>query len=265
MLDAHCHLDAAAFDDDRDAVLARARQAGVLGFIVAGVSPETWPRQSALARAHDDVHVTYGIHPWTAADSEDAAADDLVAALDAALDAADLERPVAIGEIGIDRSPRVAKDTLGRQERLMRAQLALARQRDLPVVLHIVRAHGRALEILAADGLPRAGGQVHAYSGSAELVGRYLALGLSLSFSAAATRPDGAASRAAAAVPDHRLLVETDAPDQPSAAHHPGRNEPAFLEEIVASIASARGVSTATLAAQTERNARALFGLGAAP
>ncbi|MEZ4265877.1 MAG: TatD family hydrolase [Myxococcota bacterium] len=261
MIDAHCHLDAAEFDADRDAALERARAVGVRAFVLAGVDPEGWLRQSALARAHRDVYAGYGIHPWTAAAAPDGATDDLMAALGDALDSPHLERPVALGEMGLDRSPRVPKDSATRQETLFRAQLALARERELPVILHIVRAHGRALEILAADGLPRAAGQVHAYSGSAELVPRYVALGLSLSFGAAVTRP--ACARAARAVPPERLLVETDAPDQPPPARAKTRNEPAFIDEIVAALAAARGAAPADLAALTERNARALFALGA--
>lgn len=261
MFDAHCHLDAAAFDADRGAALERARAAGVRGMVVAGVDPAGWRRQSRLARAHGDVHVAYGLHPWTAAATDDGLVDDLLAALADALISPDLERPVALGELGLDRSSRAARDSAPRQELIFRAQLAIARERDLPVVLHIVRAHGRAIDLLAADGLPRARGHVHAYSGSPELVARYVALGLSISFSAAVAR--AASARAARLVPAERLLVETDAPDQPSPARAGTRNEPAFLDEIVCALAAARDAAPADIAALTERNARALFGLSA--
>jgi TatD DNase family protein len=264
MLDAHCHLDAAAFDADREAALERARVAGVRAVVVAGVDPAGWRRQSALARAHADVHVTYGVHPWTAAAADDDAVDGLLAALADALSSPQLQPPVALGEMGLDRSSHAPKDSAPRQEAVFRAQLAIARERDLPVVLHIVRAHGRALEILAADGLPRAAGHVHAYSGSADLVARYVALGLSLSFSAAVARPDSVCARAARLVPAERLLVETDAPDQPSPARAGTRNEPAYLAEVVRALALARDAAPDAIAALTERNARALFGLGAA-
>lgn len=264
MLDAHCHLDSAAFDGDRDAALARARAAGVRGLVLAGVDPAGWRRQSTLARENADVYVTYGVHPWTAAAAEDDAVDALLGDLDDALSSPDLQPPVALGEIGLDRSSHTAKDSTARQETVFRAQLAMARARDMPVVLHIVRAHGRALDILAADGLPGAGGHVHAYSGSPELVARYVALGLYLSFSAAVARDDSACARAARLVPAERLLAETDAPDQPPPARAGTRNEPAFLDATVCALAAARGATPAAIAALTERNARVLFGLGAA-
>ena len=109
-------------------------------------------------------------------------------------------RPVAIGEIGLDRSRHVPPDSFERQESYFRAQLALARDLNLPVVLHVVRAHGAALDILRSDGLPRACGVMHSYSGSGEMVPAFAALGLMFSFSGAATFPAAKKLRRAATV-----------------------------------------------------------------
>ncbi|MCB9730035.1 MAG: TatD family hydrolase [Deltaproteobacteria bacterium] len=262
MLDAHCHIDAPAFDADRAEALERARRAGVRGFVLGGVDPPGWSRQAALALAHADVHVSYGLHPWTVtAAHDDARLDALLADLDAALDAPEPVRPVALGEIGLDRATAAGKRSTARQERAFRVQLAMARDRDLPVVLHIVRAYGRALELLSADGLPRAGGQVHAWSGSPELVPRFAGLGLRISFAATVLRPGSAPARSVAAVPPDHLLVETDAPDQPAPDRAGTRNEPAFLGATVACVAELRGQTSDAIAALTERNARQLFGL----
>lgn len=257
LIDSHTHLDFETFERDRDAVLDRARAAGVVGQIIAGVRPEHWPRQRALAARHPDIKWTAGLHPQVAAELAPAARD---AALDALPSALDGEHPAcAIGEIGLDRqfAPR---DTLPAQRAAFRAQLALARERDVPVVLHIVATHGEARDILARDGLPRAGGVVHSYSGSADMSARYVELGLHIGFVATVLRPAAdKAHRAARAVPLERLLIETDAPTQ-SPPGHPRRNEPALLPLIARRIAELRGADVDTIADATRRNAETLFG-----
>jgi TatD DNase family protein len=129
------------------------------------------------------------------------------------------------------------------------------------VILHIVKAHGRALEILRADGVPTAGGMLHSYSGSADLVPDYVALGLHLSFSGSLSclRPSRAA-RMARAVPDDRLLVETDCPDQPPLERQPcERMLPEWLPDVIATLAHMRDQSPDEVAALTMKNTRQLF------
>jgi TatD DNase family protein len=201
------------------------------------------------------------VHPWVVARAGDEEMERMVRALEEMLAGARV-RPVALGEMGLDRSPRLPADGLGRQERALRAQLAMARALDLPVVLHVLRAHEAALAVLRSDGLPARGGVVHSFSGSAELARAYLKLGLHLSFAGPITYENARKTREAArAVPAERLLVETDAPDQTPRARKPGRNEPAFLAEIVEALAHARGEDPAALARSTADNARRLFGL----
>jgi TatD DNase family protein len=141
-----------------------------------------------------------------------------------------------------------------------RAQLALAKDRDLPVVLHIVGAHAQALDILRKDGLPSRGGLVHSYSGPADAVSEYIELGLHLSFSGSITWPGARkAPLAVRATPPSRLLIETDSPDQTPEPHRPGRNEPAYLLQILDRVASLRGVPREELATLTTKNAHHLF------
>lgn len=255
-------------------MLERARSLGICGFVSAGVDPGGWRTQAEVAQRHADVFVTFGFHPrWVAASSEpateDAVADDLsilrAACTEHPIDAQPQHknlRPVALGEIGLDRSRHVLPDSFERQESYFRAQLALARDLNLPVVLHVVRAHGAALDIMRRDGLPRAGGVMHSYSGPAEMVPDFAALGLMFSFSGAATFPAAKKlRRAAVVVPAHLLLIETDAPDLTPAPKHPQRNEPAFLVEVCAEIATLRNARPEAIAALTEQNAKRLFGL----
>ncbi len=250
-VDAHCHLDFPAFDGDRDAVRARAREAGVAGLVVAGVRPADWPAQRALAGPA--VKWTAGLHPMCVAEGEDWEA--AVAALPDAFAGADAA--VGVGETGLDGR---FGDRLEAQTAAFRAHLAFARARDLPVVLHVVRAHGAALDVLRGDGVPRAGGMMHAFSGSAEVAEVCVDLGLHVSFAGPIVNANARKLRAAAArVPLDRLLVETDAPDQPL-PDGPARNEPACVRRVAAAVAAARGEDEETVLRAAARNAAALFG-----
>ncbi len=261
MIDAHCHLDDPRFADI-DAVLERAREAGIHGFISAGVDPRSWQTSALLAHSRNDVWVSYGIHPWLAACADHTAQSALLEALSHALSATGEGSAVAIGECGLDASRRVPEDSLPTQRELFRAQLALARERELPLVLHVVRAHDEALRIIAQDGAPRAGGMIHSFTGSLELAQCYLALGLHISFGGHIVDPNARkARRAAAAIPAHSLLVETDSPDQTPLPRRPERNEPAFLADVIETIATLRGDDAIALGATTEMNARTLFAL----
>jgi len=237
VIDAHVHLD---FFDDPEAVVARARAAGVTDFVVPGVSPSQW---AAAARfAHHGV----GLHPEFLGD-----VDVQLAAFAAAEDAA------FVGECGLDRriEDRVS---LEEQRRALRPQLARAKERDLPVVLHCVHRHGALLELLREHGPLR--GMLHGFTGPAELVREYVELGLHLGVGAAVMRPHAKKARDAVVhIPPERLLLETDAPDQPP----PGEptNEPAFLPRIAGAVAVLRGEDPETLGARAAGATRALFGL----
>ncbi len=255
MFDAHCHLDFDAFDTDRADLLQRARDVGVQGFIVAGVDPDGWARQQALATTEPDVYATFGLHPWVVSqwtrEQVQNGLDQLAKSVE-----------FAVGETGLDQSRHCPPSSMGIQEEAFRAQLALARERDLAVVLHILGAHGKAIDILESDGVGHAGGMVHSYSGSAELVPRYEALGLYISFAAGITRPNARRTlEAARAVSADRLLVETDCPDQIPHGRDGKRNLPEWLPDMVEALADARGEIPDTLGRQCAENTRTLFGL----
>ena len=256
MFDTHCHLHDVRFADPAAAIL-RARDAGVTRMLLAGVDPAGWLDEDRLAAAHPELLISIGVHPQIIADISEPEGEAMVRALGDRLSSGPL--PVAIGEIGLDGLHH-RKASLDRQARLFRAQLAIARDLDLPVAFHILRAHGRALEILRSDGIPKRGGMVHSYSGGPELVRDYLALGLHLSFAGPVTSPAAPRIRASALrVPRERLLVETDAPDQTPLPHQPSPNEPSFLVAIVAALATLRGEAQGDLAAYTDDNARRLL------
>jgi TatD DNase family protein len=264
LVDSHCHLDFDAFDDDRRAVLRRAADIGIDALVVPGVSPKQWRALPSFLDRHGGGPVALaaavGIHPMIVPELTDS---ELDAALGALPEAAREAGAVAIGECGLDGlvAKRPGGD-LERQRRAFRGQLDVARRLGLPVMLHVFRAQADALRVLAETGPLSAGGVVHSYSGSAELVPRWLAQGLHLSFAGSVTRPGAKRPRAAAAaVPPDRLLCETDGPDQTPHAAPTRRNEPAYLSRIIDALAEARGTSPARVGELTARNARTLFGL----
>jgi TatD DNase family protein len=260
VFDSHCHLHDARLIAQADAAIERAKAAGVAGFMLAGVSPSGWRTELELRERHPECAVSYGVHPQLCAELDEPALLAMLDELGPAVRGAGWPRPAALGEVGLDTSTPALERTLPFQERLFRAQLALAREARLPVILHVLQAHGRALELLKQDELSEAGGVVHSYSGSAELVPRYEALGLHVSFSGIVCQPRAKKARAAAArVSPERLLVETDAPDQTPLPHRPASNEPAFLPSVIEELARLRGQSAASVAELTERNARRLF------
>lgn len=254
--DSHCHLDDPRFDGDRDAVIARARAAGVLRIVVPGVHPRDWEALRELRARYEGVRVAVGVHPHSLAKLSDA---ELVKSLDDLAEAAKRLGAVAIGEVGFDGIVEKEQGVpYSVQTRVFDAHVEVANTLDLPLILHIYRAHEVALKALAKHAPLR--GVVHSYSGSAELVPKYVALGLHVSFAGAVTRPGAERPRkAAAAVPLERLLVETDAPDQAPHGAESLRCEPAHLALNVRALADARGTTFEEIATVTTRNARELY------
>ncbi|MEO6954689.1 MAG: TatD family hydrolase [Polyangia bacterium] len=251
MFDSHCHLHDDAVRGDVDEIVARARAMGITGYLLAGVHPDGWKHELEIANAHSEVRIAYGVHPQIMSDDARGMVDALGVALDGGM-----PRPAAVGEIGLDGSDAYV-DTLPLQEELFVRQLRLAQQHDLPVLLHVLKAHPRALELLAAHPVR---GVLHSCSASVDLVQRYLALGFFISFAGTVTNPRARRIRASAAsVPLEQLLVETDAPFQTPIALRPARNEPAFLVEIVRALAQIRGTTEAAIADATTYNAHRLL------
>lgn len=260
IVDTHCHLDFLRDGGGPSAAVERARAAGVRAIVVPGVAPAEWEDLAAL-RGLPGVHVAPGIHPeWLTRLSRaevDAGLADLAAA-------AKRLGAVAIGECGFDGPSEKAGVSFEEQTRVVDAHLEVARALGLPVILHVFRVHGAALKALARHGPLPAGGVVHSYSGSAELVPAYVRLHLHLSFAGAITRPNAARPVAALrAVPRERLLVETDSPDQLPSGVDAAFTEPAHAAVNLRAMAAHLGVAEPDLAASTTANARALFRLPA--
>ena len=251
LFDTHAHLHFPGFDEDRDAVLARARAAGVRRMVTIGTDGETSRAALALADRHPDVWATAGVHPHDAAESDEAAQAEVerIAAE---------RRVVAIGEIGLDFFRNLSPPET--QERVLRRFVALARRLRKPVVVHCRDAHAETLTILGEERAADVGGIMHCFSGDVEIARRCLDLGLLISLAGPVTYPNARAlPEVARFVPVDRLVLETDCPFLPPQGYRGKRNEPAYLVLTAARVAELRGEPLDDLARRTTDNARRLF------
>ncbi|PUE11440.1 DNAase [Limnohabitans sp. T6-5] len=263
-IDTHCHLDAAEFDADRDAVRQQARQQGVSLCVIPAVERSHWARVTQLAARDGDAYAL-GIHPLYVPQAQD---DDLQA-LDAALTERQADpRLVAVGEIGLDYFvPALCTPAMReRQWFFYTAQLQLAQKHGLPVILHVRRSADLLLKGLRQAAVT--GGIAHAFNGSIQQAQAFVALGCALGFGGALTY-DRALQlrRLAAELPASALVLETDAPDMPphwlyqtaeqrALGLPQGRNSPAELPRIAQQLAQLRGMPLAALAQLTTANAQ---------
>lgn len=255
LIDSHCHLDAPEFDADRGAVLARARAAGVVAQIVPAVAASGFAALAQLARDEPDVFPGYGLHPMYLAEHRPENLDEVRGYLRDG-------RAVAVGECGLDFF--VPGLDPARQREYFVAQVRLAREFDLPLVLHARRAVDEVIATLRRIGGTR--GVVHSFSGSDEQARQLWKLGFSLGIGGPVTyERANRLRRIVAEMPIEHLLLETDAPDQPDAFHRGARNEPALLPVVLSTIAELRGVSPEHVARQTGDNAVRLFGVSLGP
>jgi TatD DNase family protein len=253
LIDSHCHLDFADFGAERDAVLARARRAGVGGMLTICTKVTEFPEVRALAEANDDVWCSVGIHPHEAEHQPETTSAALV-------EMARHPKVVGIGETGLDfhydHSPR------DRQEAVFRAHAAAAREAGLPLIVHTRNADEATATVLREES--REGvltGVIHCFSSGRELAEKALEIGFYISLSGIVTFKNAAELRSIARdVPLDRLLVETDAPYLAPVPHRGKRNEPAFLIHTAALVAELRGIALEDLARATTDNFFRLFG-----
>lgn len=272
-IDTHCHLDAAEFDADRDAVREAARQAGVTRCVIPAVHAAHWPQVAQWAERHGDAYAL-GIHPLYVPQAQEA---DLLALDRALTERRDDPRLVAVGEIGLDFFvPELCTpDMRERQWFFYTAQLKLARKHGLPVILHVRRSADLLLKGLRQ--CPVVSGIAHAFNGSTQQAQAFVDLGFVLGFGGTLTYERSLQlRRLACELPLSALVLETDAPDIPpqwlyqtaeqrALGVPQGRNSPAELPRIAQVLAGLRGLSLADLAVATCANAqRALPQLAAA-
>ncbi len=250
LIDTHCHLDAADFDADRDAVLSAAKVgAGVTAIVVPAVERANFGAVASVCREYPGCYPAYGIHPLYVdrARPED---------LDFLSETLTREAAVAVGEIGLDRHVEPRDDAL--QDFYFVEQLKVARELDLPVLLHVRRAIDPILAHLRR--IRVCGGIAHAFNGSRQQADEFIKLGFKLGFGGAMTFAGSKRIRElAATLPLDSIVLETDAPDIPPEWKVGKRNTPADLLPIAETLAELKGMSLAAIAAATSNNACAVL------
>lgn len=256
IVDSHCHLADSRLRDEIDAIIARARLAGVGTIISVGaIGPIDTDRIAVeVAERNRDVYAVVGVHPHDAS----ACSDERMAQL---RELASSPKVVAIGESGLDfhymHSPQQA------QEASLRRHLLLAVELNKPIVIHCRDAEHRLAAIVRETGMPPRG-VIHCFTGNTVAAREFLSLAFYVSFSGIVTFRNAAQVRdAALIIPEDRVMVETDAPYLAPEPYRGKRNEPAYIPRTLEVLASIRGVTAETLAASTTANARRLFGITA--
>lgn len=251
LIDSHCHLDAPEFDADRAEVVARARSAGVGAIVIPAIDAAGWEPLARLCTSTPGLFPAYGMHPmflYRHTDEHLRALGDWLAANPA----------VAVGECGLDFY--VEGLDAERQAEVFEAQLRIAREFDLPLILHARRAVDAVIAALRRIGGLR--GVVHSFSGSAEQAAQLWKLGFLLGIGGPVTYERAQRlRRVVAQMPLEQLLLESDAPDQPPVSRRGRRNEPDCVREVLSTLALLRGEAEERIAEATSANARRLFGL----
>ncbi|AIQ10617.1 TatD family hydrolase [Paenibacillus durus] len=253
LFDTHTHLDASHFDGDREETIARALEAGVSKMVNVGFNRETIPSTMKLAESYDFIYAAVGWHPTDAIDMKDGDLD-WIASL------CSHDKVVAIGEIGLDyywdTSPKEVQHTV------FRRQIGLARELNMPIVIHNRDAHEDVVCILREEKASEIGGVMHSFSGSWETAKMCLDLGFHLSFGGPITFKNARVPKEVLAqVPLDRLLIETDSPYLTPHPYRGKRNESAHVRLVAEAAAEIKGMEVEKLAEITYANALELFGI----
>ncbi len=253
LFDSHAHLDDGRFDKDRDNVIKRAKQNGIRYILNPGADLNTSIRAVNLSEEHDMIYAAVGVHPHNAKDMDK----DTIEILRALTNR---EKVVAVGEIGLDfhydNSPR---DT---QRKWFREQIKLAKEVDLPVIIHAREAQGEVFDILKEHDIGKLGCVMHCYSGSVEMARQYVQMGVYISLAGPVTFKNARkVYRVAKEVPLEWLLVETDSPYLTPTPHRGKRNEPAYVRFVAQRIAEAKQIPVEKIAHHTMLNTKKLFNI----
>lgn len=252
VIDSHCHLDDDRYGACRDAVVNRARKQGIAQIILPATTAARWQKVKQVTEKYHRVYPAYGLHPMFMSQHSN----QHLIELDRWIER---EKPVAVGECGIDFFQ--SREDERWQLELFQAQLSLAKNHDLPVIVHVRKAMDQVISILRKSKLQSAG-VIHSFAGSLQQAQQLYDLGFKLGIAATVDFERARKLRDVVAKIDvDALLVESDAPDQPGINHRGELNEPAFIIEHLRTMASLRGIADDALAEILNRNAIELFRL----
>ena len=253
IVDTHCHLDVADFDHDRDEVLDHCHSIGISKIIIPAIESKTWSNVLDLCQSNKGLYPALGLHPVFISQHQP----DDINKLEKLLEK---ESPVAIGEIGLDFY--LKEPDKDKQLALFEQQLLVAKKHDLPVILHVRKAHDQVLQLLSK--IKVKGGFCHAFNGSMQQAEKYIKLGFKLGFGGTLTYENSTKIQALAkALPLSAIVLETDAPDMVVESHRGQRNSPEYITESLAALAKVRGEDISVIAEQTSNNANVVIDFSA--
>ena len=245
IIDTHCHLDVTDFNSDRSEVLDRCRSAGISKIIIPAIESETWPDVLALCESEKGLYPALGLHPVFINQHQ---ADDI----DKLEEILETVFPVAIGEIGLDFYIKELDQQ--QQLKLFEAQLLVAKNHNLPVILHVRKAHDQTLQLL--NKIKVKGGFCHAFNGSMQQANKYIELGFKLGFGGTLTYENSSKiHKLAQELPLDSIVLETDAPDMVVESHRGERNSPEYIVDALTALAKIRNEDIEFIAQQTTLNA----------
>jgi len=251
LIDSHCHLDFEQFDIDRENILFHCQNSGVKDVVVPGVTADSWDRLIKLCNKHKMLHPALGLHPLFIDKHQ---TEDLAQLEDYITN----HKIVAIGEIGLDFY--LADHNKAKQIKLFSEQLKIAQCNQLPVLLHVRKAHDQVIKLLKEH--PISGGIVHAFNGSRQQAEQYQKLGFVFGVGGAITHPRATRLRALfSKLPLSNIVLETDAPDMPLQDMQEQRNSPENIPRILSSLAEIRPESLQDLASATTHNCQQVLNL----
>jgi TatD DNase family protein len=249
IIDTHCHLDFEIFDADREQILQDARDVGLIGIVVPGTHQQGWENLLSVCATHDALYPAIGLHPMFLKQHKESDLGLLEQTIEQT-------RPIAIGEIGLDA--RDSELDMDKQLFYFKQQLCVAQEKELPVILHILKAHDQALKILGNN--PVCGGTVHAFNGSLQQAEQYIGLGFKLGFGGMLTYERSSKLRKLAAeLPLESIVLETDAPDMTVSQYQYERNSPVYLPYCLQALSEVRNEAPEVIAAQTTENAKSIL------
>ena len=245
IIDTHCHLDVADFEHDRNDVLNRCRSSGISKIIIPAIKSKTWATLLGLCEIERGLYPALGLHPVFLEkhhENDIEQLDNLV----------QISRPIAIGEIGLDYYLKELDQQ--KQAELFETQLLIAKKYDLPVILHLRKAHDQVLQLLKK--IKVKGGFCHAFNGTLQQADKYTEYGFKLGFGGTLTYPNSTKiHKLAKELPIESIVLETDAPDMVVESHRGERNSPEYIVESLTALAKIRNEDIETIASQTTKNA----------
>jgi len=251
LIDTHCHIDFADFDDDRDQVIQAANKVQVNDIIVPATTYESWHRTTNICQQYTQCHLALGLHPMFINEHQP----QHLSALDTAIEK---HSPIAVGEIGLDFY--VPDQQLNREKQMLffTKQLIIAKQHELPVIIHNRKAHDECLKRLQRYNLK--GGIIHAFNGSIQQAKKYIDLGFLLGFGGMLTYQRSRKLRSLLkALPLSSIVLETDAPDMAVEQHRGKRNSPEYIPYVLAAVSEISGIEQTEIAQITRTNVQQLF------